>query len=222
VISSGIVSIASSTFIAAHTIGGAGGNGGAGAAGGTGGSALGGSLTFINFLDGLVPGTSITDSLTSSTILDASAVGGNAGFGAVGGEGGTAQGGGAALSFETTSGTLSVDVSESIISGNVATGGSGGDGVTGSAGGNGGAAQGGGIFVDLVSDVAISGVVITDNQADGGQGGSGGGDGGTNGGDGSGVGGGVYLSVAGSTKKNTVIEGNSASTSNDDVFGTFS
>lgn len=66
--------------------------------------------------------------------------------------------------------------------------------------------------MDPDSTVALNGDVIIGNLADGGSGAMGG----------SGLGGGVYLSGTGSTRKNTTIAGNSASTSNNDVYGTFS
>ena len=56
---------------------------------------------------------------------------------------------------------------------------------------------------------------VTGNRADGGSGT-------TVGSNGSGLGGGVYLAGTGSTRKNTVIVGNHASTSGDDVYGAFS
>ena len=69
--------------------------------------------------------------------------------------------------------------------------------------------------------IALSGALITGNQADGGSAGAGG-PGGSSGDSGSGLGGGVYLAGIGSTKKNTVIAGNSASTGDNNVYGTFS
>jgi hypothetical protein len=68
--------------------------------------------------------------------------------------------------------------------------------------------------------VALSGVLVTGNQADGGLGGDGG-TGGNDGDGGSGFGG-VDLAGTGSTRTRTIIAGNSASTGGDDVYGTFS
>ncbi len=67
------------------------------------------------------------------------------------------------------------------------------------------------LFVDPYSTVALDTDAIVGNLADGGSGAT----------NGTGIGGGVYLSGTGSTRKNTAIVGNSASTSNNDVYGTF-
>jgi len=101
-------------------------------------------------------------------------------------------------------------------SGNEAVGGAGGSGVIGGDGGDG---QGGGLFVDVAATVALTGGSITNNQAIGGAYGWGTT---TNGTDGEGQGGGVFLTVAGSTRSGTIISGNSASTSGNNIFGTFS
>jgi hypothetical protein len=102
-----------------------------------------------------------------------------------------------------------------------AEGGLGGNGGLGGDGGSGGAAQGGGLYVDAASIAALAGGSIVGNQADGGRGGLGDTDG-ANGPDGYGQGGGVYLAGLGSTRKGTKIAGNAASTSGDEIFGTFS
>ena len=81
---------------------------------------------------------------------------------------------------------------------------------------------GGGIYVagnatvDLI-DAAIGGL-FAGNSAIGGSAGSGGLLG-TNGANGGGVGGGIYLTTAGSTKKNTSVTFNFASTSDNDIHG---
>jgi sugar lactone lactonase YvrE len=94
---------------------------------------------------------------------------------------------------------------DSAFGGNQAIGGAG-------AGGHGGA-QPGGVGGNTV---AISASRITSNEAEGGASGYGGADG-------QGLGGGLYLTPGGTTCADvlTVIAGNYASTSDDDVFGTF-
>jgi hypothetical protein len=211
----GFVTITSSSFTGSLASGGAGGNGGRDGNGGDGGSAQGGSLDLVNLLSSRNNIIDVTDSVTNTTVLGATASGGNGGSGAAGGNGGLAQGGGIAADVQSSTGTLTVTISGSVVAGNDALGGNGGNGGTG---GNGGNAEGGGIFVDASSIIALSGCLITGNQADGGLGGVGG----DSGDRGTGVGGGVYLTGVGSTKKNTIIAGNSASTSNNDVYGTFS
>jgi hypothetical protein len=66
--------------------------------------------------------------------------------------------------------------------------------------------------------LTISDSTVTKNRAKGGDGGSGA----TDGNDGSGLGGGVYLAGTGSTAQNVTIKNNHASTSGDDVYGSFS
>jgi hypothetical protein len=138
--------------------------------------------------------------------------------GALGGVGGTAQGGGVALISQLYGGSLSASITSSVITGDSAHGGTGGFGADG---GDGGDALGGGLYVDPASIVSLQLAAITNNAADGGLGGSAI-SGGTVGDNGQGIGGGVYLAGTGSTKKNTTISGNSASTSGNNVYGTFS
>jgi hypothetical protein len=97
---------------------------------------------------------------------------------------------------------------------NSAVGGAGGAGSSGGAGGNG---QGGGLNVNNAATVTLAGGVITRNKAKGGTGGRGL----TNGAAGMGLGGGVYLLGPGSVNQGTKIKNNSASTSDNDVFGSF-
>ena len=117
-----------------------------------------------------------------------------------------------------------VTLTDDTIDGNLVDGGvggaAGGNLGLGGNGGDGGLAQGGGIFVAMFSTVALSGGQIEQNVADGGVGGLGG-LGGTNGATGQGVGGGVYLSSTGSTESGTKITGNKASTSHNNIFGSF-
>jgi hypothetical protein len=89
-------------------------------------------------------------------------------------------------------------VVDSVLAGNQALGGSGGPG------GNGGNGLGGGLYNDATSQATLSGSLIVDNQADG-----------------QGLGGGVYIAAGGMVcaDSDTLITGNHASTSDDDVFG---
>jgi hypothetical protein len=104
---------------------------------------------------------------------------------------------------------------------NLASGGPGGTGGIGGDGGTGGDAQGGGLYVAPGFVVSFVDSSITFNEGFGGFGGAAG-LGGDDGLDGQGVGGGVYLGSPGSHRKNTRITGNTASTSHNNVFGTFS
>ena len=105
---------------------------------------------------------------------------------------------------------------------NTARAGNGGNVGLKGVGGNGGNAFGGGIYVadkallDLID--AVIGGFFAGNSAIGGSAGSGGFLG-TNGQNGKGVGGGLYLTSPGSTKHNTTVTFNSASTSDNDIHG---
>ena len=96
---------------------------------------------------------------------------------------------------------------DSLVTGNLA------QGADGSAG-NGGNGQGGGLFVDAHADLTPEGDTVTGNQAIGGAGAAGFSHG-------KGQGGGIYIATGGSAcaDDSTIIDGNSASTSNDDIFG---
>jgi hypothetical protein len=74
-----------------------------------------------------------------------------------------------------------------------------------------GTGQGGGLYALSGSTVTLTNVMVTGNKADGGAAGS----------DGQGVGGGVYVQSRATVYADalTVITGNHASTSDDDVFG---
>src|SRR5262249_55396270 len=105
-----------------------------------------------------------------------------------------------------TGAEASLTLSDSTVSANQATGGAGG------AGGNGGNGLGGGLFNGAGSPTAtISNTNITANQASGGAAGAGGGAG-------QGIGGGIYSTGTVYVHK-IVVQGNKASTSDDDVFG---
>ena len=206
IVSFGNLSITSSTFLFGQALGGAGGSG---VTGGDGGAGQGGSLYLFDTAYGFPP-LAFTATVTGSTVIGAVAEGGAGGSGGpsgTGGAGGLAQGGGIAVSLQGN-GTFQVTVSQSDLSANAAIG---GDGGSGSVGGDGGDAEGGGLFVDPYSTVALDDDVIIGNVADGGSGAT----------NGTGSGGGVYLSTTGSTRKNTTIAGNWASSGDNDVYGSF-
>jgi hypothetical protein len=135
-----------------------------------------------------------------STLANNQAVGGAGVPGQAGGDG---RGGGIA---NVVSGTLTVIDSRLIA--NQALG------ANGAAGGNGGNGLGGGLYNEATSQTALMGSQIVNNQAIGGTANSGGTDG-------QGLGGGVYNDQGGvvTADQDTLITGNSASTSNDDVYG---
>jgi hypothetical protein len=102
----------------------------------------------------------------------------------------------------------SVTVSGSTLNGNLAEGGAGGSG------GNGGNGLGGGVYV-ASGTACINHTSITENQAVGGAAGK-------HGSAGQGIGGGIYIAASATAGEvDTIITGNFASTSNDDVFGVF-
>jgi hypothetical protein len=155
-----------------------------------------------------------TATVTNSAFMGNQAIGG---AGAAGGNGTDGLGGGLANLWGAT-----LAVSNCALTGNQAFGGAGG------AGGNGGKGFGGALFNDGLSifpdnagtpaTLTVTGSTITDNQATGGNPGSGGGAG-------QGIGGGVYFATGGVVclDQYTVsnIDGNIASTSNNDLFGVF-
>jgi hypothetical protein len=104
--------------------------------------------------------------------------------------------------------TLSVSVCT--LSGNQALGGAGGLGA------NGGNGFGGGLYNDGSSTLTVSGTTVTANTASAGAAGSGGSTG-------LGKGGSAYFAMGGDVCLDllTSMIGNTASTSNDDVFGSF-
>jgi hypothetical protein len=232
----GTVTIRDCTFINNQAMGGAGGTNGAG------GAALGGALRVAG-RDG-----NISMLVTDSTFTGNSALGGTAGSGAAGGLadggaianvqqfannhiqtltlrdsvvqdneaiggtgaiGGAARGGG--ISTEAgptlTTGGISTTVDSCVVADNLA------QGADGSAG-DGGNAQGGGLFVDAHAVLTLTGSTVTGNEAMGGVGSTGFSIG-------KGQGGGIYIATGGNACADnaTIIESNSASTSNDDIFG---
>jgi hypothetical protein len=104
------------------------------------------------------------------------------------------------------------------IAANTAQGGAGGDGIVNGQPGNGGNASGGGIFVAAQAVLDAIDSIVSTNQAIGGIGGYAGVNR-TPGTTGAGIGGGLYLTSRGSRKQNTLVAINSASTSDDDIFG---
>ena len=145
-----------------------------------------------------------TATLTGCTFTGNQSVGG---AGAPGGPGGNGLGGGIA----NVLGSI-LTVSGCTLSGNSATGGAGGSGA------NGGNGFGGGIYSDGQSTLTVTASSVTSSSATGGAAGSGGSAG-------QGVGGGVYFATGGVvcldlfTSMN--IDGNTASTINNDIFGVF-
>ena len=109
-------------------------------------------------------------------------------------------------------GTPSATISNSFFSDNQAVGGAG------DVGGNGGNGLGGGIYNGDGSTLEVRGSTVTDNSATGGAAGSGGTAG-------LGEGGGLYLAPGRSACLDSFtqahVKNNHASTSDDDIFGTF-
>jgi hypothetical protein len=99
----------------------------------------------------------------------------------------------------------STTVTDTLLMDNQAVGGAASDG------GNGGDGLGGGIYNGNEATLVVTGSTISGNQAVGGSGAT----------DGQGIGGGFYLADGskGSISTDTIIMGNHASTSDDDVFG---
>jgi hypothetical protein len=106
-----------------------------------------------------------------------------------------------------TTGGISTTVIDSVVADNLA------QGADGSAG-NGGNGLGGGIFVDAHAALTLKGDTVTGNQAIDGAGAAGFSNGKGQGGD-------IYIVTGGSACADdaTVIDGNSASTSDNDIFG---
>jgi hypothetical protein len=107
-----------------------------------------------------------------------------------------------------------VSVSNSLFTLDLAEGGAGGNGGSGGHGGNG---QGGGLWAGATSTITIHDSTITLNDAQGGAG--------AGGGSGQGKGGGLYIDPAAGVGLDAFtvahLLGNAASTSNDDVFGSY-
>jgi hypothetical protein len=167
------------------------------------GFAIGGGLDTSKF------GSSAT--ITGSWITGNQAVGG---AGGAGNNGGNGLGGGLGIGWGSLVGLTEgsqLTVINSDVTNNLASGGAGGKRA------NGGNGLGGGLFVAAGTSAEIEQSSFLQNQALGGAGGKAGGS------DGQGVGGGIYIEplalVCLDTK--TKVKHNTASTSNDDIFGTF-
>jgi uncharacterized protein (TIGR03118 family) len=178
----------------------------------TGNQAIGGAGNTGPFAgDGI--GGGLANGLGGSTTLSNSTCSGNeaiGGQGSTGGKGGDGLGGGIANYLGAT-----LTVTNCTLDHNRAIGGEADDG------GNGGNGFGGGIYNDGnspfgVSSLTVTGSTITHNEAKGGEGEDGGSDG-------QGIGGGLYLAAGGIVciDTTTVVKKNHASTSNDDIFGSF-
>jgi hypothetical protein len=146
----------------------------------------------------------VTATVTASTFTGNQAIGGAGGAGSSGADG---LGGAIASLLGTT-----LTVSGCTLSGNQATGGAGG---TGGSGGNG---FGGGLYNDGTSTLTVTTSTVKQNQATGGAAGS-------RGSAGQGIGGGAYFATGGTVSLDSAtlagITGNTASTSNNDIFGVF-
>jgi hypothetical protein len=184
----GIVTIGDSTFDHNQALG------GQGAAGSVGGVGVGGGIAVLNFFAPPPPQVVIV-TVGGCTVDHNSAIGGPGGSGGNGGNGGDGWGGGFANLLGAT-----LTVSGTTVDHNMARGGHGG------AGGNGGNGLGGGLYNDASSTLALTGATVEYNLA------LGGGNGGL------GIGGGVYNNNGVFTPVRTVIKGNHASTSNDNIF----
>jgi hypothetical protein len=169
--------------------------GGAGGAGASGGLGLGGALdvgssTLLGF------GGDVSVTLSGNTVAQNQAFGG---AGGVGGNGGDGRGAGLSVLDGTVTDTGSTFSSNMAI---------GGDGKAGGSGGNG---LGGGIYIGSGTTVGLAGSTVTGNHANGGSGKGGGSDG-------LGIGGGIYDLGSFTADIFTLITGNHASTSNNDIF----
>jgi hypothetical protein len=151
----------------------------------------------------LVTGEFLAPSIVTLSASDLTGNEASGGEGVSGGHGGDGWGGAIAGMFQATT-----TVKDTTITGSLAVG---GDGDTGANGGDG---HGGGLFNDRSSALALYGCQVTQNTANGGQGGAGGTEG-------EGVGGGAYNLGHFGLDAFSSVTGNSASTSDDDIFGTF-
>jgi hypothetical protein len=180
--------------------------GGAAGLGGTGGLGEGGAVANVQIFGGIPIIGAQTSNLTlrDCVLTDNEARGGAGATGGVGRGGGISNAGGLIL---INPGAISTTVIDCVVSDNVAQGGNG-------SAGNGGNGLGGGVFTDQTAVLTVTGSTITGNASDGGAGAPGFSNG-------KGQGGGLYVATGGSAcaDDSTIIDDNSASTSNDDVFG---
>jgi hypothetical protein len=172
-----------------------------------------GLLTGDGIGGGLANVSGAVATLNNCTFISNQAIGGAGGAGSKGGDG---LGGALAnIMGPTLTGNMlgsTLTVGACTLTGNMATGGAG------AAGGNGGNGFGGGIYNDGQSNLTVTGTSITGNGATGGTAGTGGSAG-------QGIGGGVYFASGGVGCPDAYtlanVLGNTASASNNDVFGAF-
>jgi hypothetical protein len=148
-------------------------------------------------------GSTASLTVTDSSIALNAALGGAGSTAGSGGNAGDGQGGGFFDSPNGFTGQVVLSISGCAIAANAAVGG------MAASGGNGGNGDGGGLFIDAGATATVRTSVIAGNQAEGGAGGSAG----------QGVGGGVYNLSTFNLDTFSIIAGNDASTSNDNVFG---
>jgi hypothetical protein len=189
------MTVSNSTFTNNQAVGGTGNTGGVLA-----GDGVGGGIVIFPLGQGAV----LTATVSSSTFSGNQAIGG---AGSVGSNGADGLGGAMANILGAT-----LTASNCTLSGNQAVGGAGGSGA------NGGNGFGGGLYNDGSSTFTVTGSTVTANSATAGAAGSGGSAG-------QGVGGGAYFATGGIVCLDVFtvanIIGNTASTSNNDVFGVF-
>jgi hypothetical protein len=177
--------------------------GGAAGLGGVGGLGEGGAIANVQI--------SANNYTSTLTLRDCVVTGNNMAVGGAGAVGGVGRGGGISNAGgpTLTSGGISTTVIDCLISDNKAVGGDG-------SAGNGGNGLGGGVFTDKTAVLTVKGSTIIGNDADGGTGAPGFSNG-------KGQGGGVFIAAGGDACIDlvTIITGNHASTSDDDVFGVF-
>ena len=210
------LTLSDSTFTGNLAQGGKGGAAAAGSSadGGAGGVGVGGAFANNDFLP-----YGSTVSLTDVTITGNQAIGGAGGAGdgpGSGGAGGVAYGG-AVLN------TGGLAVASSRFTGNQAIGGAGGQGGPTGAGGNGGDGDGGAILSYGFGDPTAPALAVTTSTFIGNLAiGGGGGMGTTAGSDGQGLGGAIAILDGTATITKSKFAGNKASTSGDDIYGTYS
>jgi hypothetical protein len=158
------------------------------------------------------PAVRATLHVSDSLFVGNTAIGGHGGDGGSGGHSGGSGGAGQGGGLINVNGSIGT-VADAVFILNAAIGGNGG------LGGNGGNGQGGGLFNDGPSSFGVPSLTlersqVVNNEASGGPEGSGGKDG-------QGVGGGLYLTAGGIACADllTIIAGNHASTSDDELFG---
>ncbi len=209
------LTMSNSTFTANLAEGGTGGAAAAGSStdGGVGSSGVGGAFANYDFLP-----FGSTVNLTGLTFTGNQAIGGAGGAGdgtGSGGAGGPAFGG-AILNV----GGLAVASSQ--FTGNQAKGGRGGQGGATGSGGNGGDGDGGAILSSGFGDPTSAVIAVTTSRFIGnGAIGGGGGAGITNGADGQGLGGAIAILDGLATITKSKFAGNKASTSGDNIYGTY-